>query len=213
MKLSEYLKTWRGMQKEAMFNRLAIGALAAAVFTLSIAVANKEEIVVFEPPYPVDKKMAVYKNSADDVYKENWALAVSEIVGNVNPSHDKFLKERLSVLLHPSIAGEVLTKLNDEMHNMKLDRVSFSFQPREILTDSALNKIFVTGIQQMYSIEGGMVKRERMTYEMRIDIDKFRPRITQFNAYAGTPKTTKYIMKTEDRLEKAEEKEGKKNGE
>lgn len=201
------------MQKEAMFNRLAIGTLAASVFTLSIVIANQDQVIVFEPPYPVDKKTAVYKNSADDVYKENWAMAVAEIVGNVSPAHDKFLKERLSFILHPSIAGEVLTKLGDEMHNMKLDRVSFTFEPREILTDHALNKIFVTGFQRMYSIEGAMIKRERMTYEMRIEIDKFRPRITQFNAYQGAPKTTKYIMKTEDRLEKNEEKGGKKNDE
>lgn len=207
MNMKDYLNTWRGLQKEKLYNRAILAGLTISVLSLSVAVMNQDKAVVFEPPYPVDKATAVYKSTADEHYIEMWATSVAQMVGNASPSHDKFLKERLGFLLHPAISGEVLTRLNDELYNMKLDKVTFSFEPKEVISDPVLNKTFVYGDQRMYSSEGRLVKKQKMTYEMRIEIQNFRPRITQFNAYSDKPKTTKYIM----RAEEAAEREAKKN--
>ena len=86
MNLKKYLKTWEGTQTENKWGRIFQGGLIVIVFLLVIQVFSKETIVTLQP-FTLTEEAWVTKSNASQSYKEAWAFAFAQLLGNVTPGN------------------------------------------------------------------------------------------------------------------------------
>ena len=89
---------------------------------------------------------------------------------------------------------EVIEK---QIMELKLDRITLSFKPREVVYEPETDKVFISGIQTS-SGPGGKPKQKPRTYEIIIDLNDYKPVIAHINAYADQPKTLQRLKMMEE---------------
>lgn len=207
MKLSQYLKTWEGMQNENKWGRVVQAALLVIVFVLMIKVFTKETIVTMQP-FTLTEEAWVAQKSASRSYKEAWAFAFAQLFGNVTPTTVEFIKDRVRPFLGPRIYQEVIDALEMQARQIKGDRVSMRFEPRVVEYEMNTNKVFVYG----YSFTKGTNSAEERvdrTYEFTIQIANYAPLLTHLETYAGRPRTKSMNEKIRRRDEVRQQKDDK----
>lgn len=207
MKLSQYLKTWEGMQNENKWSRVVQAALLVIVFVLMIKVFTKETIVTIQP-FTLTEEAWVAQKSASRSYKEAWGFAFAQLLGNVTPTTVEFIKERVSPLLGPRIYQEVIDALEMQARQIKSDRVTMRFEPRVVEYEMSTNKVFVYG----YSFTKGtntVEDRTDRTYEFTIQISSYAPLFTHLETYTGRPRTKSMNEKIRRREEVRQQKDEK----
>ena len=134
-------------------------------------------------------------NSASDEYTEAWALYVATVVGNVNPSTAGMIRTTLEPLLDNSIYQDVINVVEDQVNQIRQDRVVIKFEPKEVLRERQnLNKFFVVGRSVMTG-PNGRPKRSNITYEIEMKIQNYKPTITFLSTYSGRPKTEDVVRR------------------
>lgn len=207
MKLSQYLKTWEGMQNENKWGRVVQAALLVIVFVLMIKVFTKETIVTMQP-FTLTEEAWVAQKSASRSYKEAWGFAFAQLFGNVTPTTVEFIKDRVRPFLGPRIYQEVIDALEMQARQIKGDRVSMRFEPRVVEYEMNTNKVFVYG----YSFTKGTNSAEERvdrTYEFTIQIANYAPLLTHLETYAGRPRTKSMNEKIRRRDEVRQQKDDK----
>lgn len=187
MNLSAFLTTWRGTQLENRISRLVILALAAAVFVLTLMLGRVERTVVLVPP-EITGPVEIARDSASREAQEAWALYVAELLGNVTPQTGEFLIQVLEPLLAASLRRDVMEVLSDQVEEIRRERVSMRFEPREIAYEEASQTVYVSGFHTTEGPGGMPIKAER-TYEVRVSYRNYRPLVTHLDVYPGAPRT------------------------
>ena len=93
-----------------------------------------------------------------------------------------------SVIGAATIRAEVIEVMARQVNDIKLDRITTSFDPRSVLYEPETDKVFVHGVQTSQG-PGGRPQGRNRTYEFRIAFANYRPRITHIDVYGGEPKT------------------------
>lgn len=199
MNFKEYLKTWDGLLAENRWNRLMICGLIAVTALLSLKVLSKETVVVLQPVTLSDEAYII-KNDASRSYQEAWAAQLALLIGNVTPASATFMKERIGPLLSPKIYAETMEAVELQVSQIRNDRVSIRFEPREIIYEDGTGKVFVYGNSFTKTVNGKEDRSER-TYEFIIEIDNYLPRVTYIDTYSAKPRTLR-IVDQEQRREK-----------
>lgn len=197
MKLDTYLKTWEGMKLENQMGRITQLLLALAVFALAMLAFKKDNIVTIQP-YTLSEEAWVSNASASISYYESWGFALAQLLGNVTPTTVGFLKDRLSPLLSPAIYQEVLTAIDLQAEQFRLDRVSTRFEPRTVLYEQGTGKVFVSGYSFTRGADSSETRQER-TYEFEITISNYAPMIHNLTTYTGEPRTREVLAKQQSR--------------
>lgn len=194
MRLSDFLKTWHGIEAENRFGRLVIlGLLAIGVIT-SLAAWRTERSIVLVPP-TLTHEVDITRSKASGEYKEAWGLYLAELLGNVTPATADFLKEAIEPILAPSIYRTVLDAMAEHIKAIQMDRVTISFRPRQVLFEEETNKVFVSGELTSQGPNSHPDVRRR-TYEFVLSIKNYRPRLDYIDVYPDEPKTLQRLKAT-----------------
>ena len=132
MRLSRYLESWHGTQATNKLLAVAVVAVATVTIVQSAYLMERERLVVLVPPV-LQGEAVIGKSAADAPYHTAWAHLLAQMLGNVSPGNAAFLQERLEPLLDPSIFTAVSQALEQQLDQIRRDRVSLAFEPKKIL--------------------------------------------------------------------------------
>lgn len=199
MILSKLKKNIAQTRQENSFLKMLAAGLVVINGVLVVGMISQDPVNTIVPPTMTEQGW-VDSNSASDEYTEAWALYVATVVGNVNPSTASMIRTTLEPLLDNSIYQEVINAVEEQVNQIRQDRVVIKFEPKEVLREREnLNKFFVVGRSVMTG-PNGRPKRSNITYEIEMSIRNYKPTITFLTTYSGRPKTEDVI-----RREKASE--------
>jgi conjugal transfer pilus assembly protein TraE len=201
-------KSYRDFEQSKKFNRTVISALSIACAVLTIMVASKDtEIVVMPPSY--DSELRVHGNQANEQYMLRHAMGIASLVGNVNERNIDFVVSTVEKMLSPFLQSNLEEGLRNEAQILKIRKASQTFVIEDMMYEPKNNLVWVWGTKTL-KVHTGTEKKERFTYEFRIEANNGVPRITHYDAYAGIPKqknNEEYTVDTSpfltDALEKA----------
>ena len=187
MKLSEFLRTWEGLETENRFSRaIILGLLGVCVIT-SLAAWRTERSIILIPP-TLTQEVEVTRTAASSEFKESWGLFLAELLGNTTPANADFLKSAIEPLLAPEIYRTVLDAMTDQIKAIKMDRVAISFTPRHVVYEAETNKVFVSGELKSQGPSSKPDIKPR-TYEFIIIIKNYRPSLAFIDVYPDDPRT------------------------
>lgn len=197
MNFQKYLSTFQGLKTENRFNRIVTIALIAAVVLEGAFLAQRPQIVTIQP-WTLAQDAQITKSDASENYIEAWGLALSEMLGNVQPGNVDFIAERLGPLLDPAIYHRVLEELQRNAEDLRQDRVTLRFEPRTVNFERSTGLVFVSGYSYVRQGTGlDPEVRSKRTFEFGIKIAHYAPVITHIDTYEGDPRTVDRIRRDE----------------
>lgn len=215
MKFADYGKKFSDLKATNHFHRYLIFSLLGVMAIQTAFLFKKETVVVIEP-WTLTADAQLESNHASRNYKEAWALAVAEMLGNITPGNVDFVLERLKPLLAPKIYNNVIRDANEQVVFLKEDRISQTFLPRSVEFEKSTGKVFVKGhafIQGAGTNTGGGTSdkpiRNEMTFEFRIRINNYLPIFEDIAVYTGQARTTKVLSRMEAAERREKEREAK----
>lgn len=187
MWFDKFRETWDSTRRENGFYRWLIGGLVATNLLTAFAALQTEQRIILSP-MALNERVEILRNRASAQYKQAVGLSTALLLGNVTPGNVDFIKESLEPLLAAAIYRPVMEALSDQIRAIKLDNISIAFEPKEVLYERETDKVFVTG---QLTTQGPSSKPDikTRTYELRIAIDDYRPRIAHIAVYAGAART------------------------
>ena len=186
MTLTDFLNTWSGKQMELRVLRLLAVGLLLTNLAGAYALATVEKTVVLVPPV-LEGQVQVARDSASQEVREAWALYVAELLGNTAPGTAGFLEAAIEPLLAPALRPGVVKAINEQVAEIKRERVRIDFAVRAIAHDPKTGMIYVSGTQTTTG-PGGNPKAQPRTYELQVGFRNYRPIITHIDAYAAEPR-------------------------
>lgn len=187
MRLSDYLASWHGLRATNRLLAVGLVAMALVVIVQTAYLMERERIVVLVPP-ALQSETAIGSQRADEPYHTAWAHLLAQLLGNVTPANADFLKARLEPLLDPAIFGGVSRALEQQLDQIRRDRVTLAFEPKKVLHEPATGKTFVSG-QSVLTGLGDRRTRSVRTFEFVLAIDDYRVLIKSIATYDGEPRT------------------------
>lgn len=187
-------KSFDGMRGENKFMRIALTALVILLFAQHCSNSSKDEIITIIPPTLAEKSW-VSETQASAEYVESWAMYVSMLLGNVNPANADIAKESIGKLLAPEIYQDIMTVMDDQIHKIRQDRVSMTFEPEKILRDAVQPELFYVTGRSITEGPTGDKTRVNRTYEIKVGMFNYRPRVTWIQTYSGSPRTPDIVEK------------------
>lgn len=205
---SLFKRSFEGTANENKFLRMAVmGSLVTNLLLVFIAF-SKDTVVSITPP-TLTENAWVSATQASEEYTEAWALYVAQTIGNVHPGTAGMIRQTLEPLLAADIYQDVVNKINEQVDQIRRDRVRLSFEPKEILREKNNdNKFFVVGRSLMQG-PNGKPERANVTYEVELKVRNYKPIITYVTTYQGKPRTDDVVRREEKtqnarkRMEKA----------
>jgi len=209
MKFKDYIKSRDGYLSENKIGRMVVGVLALLVLLQTGMLMNKTSIVVIQP-WTLTQEGWVAKEDASVGYKEAWGWALAMFLGNTTPGNIEFIKERIKPMLSPAIYQEVVDEMEKQALEIKEERITIRFEPREVIYERESGKVFVYGYSHVktasFNAKGTTMPR---TYEFDLQISNYLPILEYMNFYDGHPKTIKKIELLESKEKRRKENESK----
>jgi conjugal transfer pilus assembly protein TraE len=187
LRLTQYLASWHGTRATNKLLAVAVVAVATVTIVQSAYLMERERIVVLVPP-ALQGEAVIGKKAADTPYHTAWAHLLAQMLGNVTPANADFLKARLEPLLDPAIFGAVNQALEQQLDQIRRDRVTLSFLPKKVVHEPESGKTFVTGLSEITGL-GGATTRSVRTYEITLEIQDYRVMVKHLATYEGDPRT------------------------
>ncbi len=198
MNFLEHIKSWDLLKKEAKYSRTTILVESIVILLLLICVLNKDTVVTVIP-YNLTEQAYLSQSSASNNVKEAWAYMISNEIGNITQKDFRFIEERLRPPVSPTIYSDFFKKLEEEVKQIKEDKVVITFSPVLVAYEPSSDKVFVFGRGQVIN-SLGYTRVSNRTYEMRFRFQQYVPQLTHFTSYEGEPKDAQVLEK----LRKAE---------
>lgn len=193
MNISSFKSDFKVMRSENSWGRIIIALGLIAIIILSAASFRKKPVVVLTPP-GLTAAAELHHNKAQAGIHSAWSLFLAETLGNVTPETATFVRETLEPLLGPKIYSEALKLLEKQIDSIKRDRISFSFEPREVIYDDKSGTTFIVG--RHYTHQGiGNPNRVNRTYEFRWKFVNYMPQLIFLDTYEGAPRVKKEEQK------------------
>jgi conjugal transfer pilus assembly protein TraE len=196
MKLKDFMDSWHLVQTENRLHRKLLIGLAMTNVLTALAVLRTERSVVLVPP-GLSSEVEITRRQASSALKESWGLYLAELIGNVTPANAEFIQSSLGPLLASDIYRTVMEALAEQIHALKADRVTISFKPRQVFYEKETDTVFVTGDHVSQGPNSHPDIRSR-TYEFRIVIRDYRPRLDAIDVYPEEPHTLDHQKKIPD---------------
>ncbi len=211
MEWSKAKETFAELKASNRSQKLLLCALLVILVCETCFLFTKETVVIVHP-WTLTADARIESKSASRSYKEAWALAVAEMLGNITPGNVDFVIERLKPLLSPKIYNDVIRQATEQAIFLKEDRITQRFEPRSVEFEKSSDKVFVRGFAYVSTASTGAGNNDKpvradMTFEFQIDIASYMPVIKDLNFYAGASQTAKVLHKQEKEQERQREKE------
>lgn len=143
MKFDVFLKSWQGTQLENRWQRFLIAVLVLSNLLLAVAAFSRNTVVAIQPP-TLSETAEVSRNQATQPYLESWGLYLAELMGNVTPGNVSFIRVAIEPLLSPAVYQQVVDALEIQARQIREDRVTLKFQPRQVEYEYETYHVFVT---------------------------------------------------------------------
>ena len=173
--IKEFLSRWDVLKTEAKYSRITILVLSVLLVIMFCFVMNKNTVVTVIP-YTLSSEAYITQDKASVRYKEAWGHMIASEIGNISQKNFNFLKSRLAPLVSPSIYGEFFKKLEDEIAQIKEDKIIISFAPAAVVYEPNTDKVFVFGRSEVTNALGYKTSSVR-TYEIKIRMNLYVPQI------------------------------------
>lgn len=160
---------------------------------------SSTETVVMVPP-TLDERVIVSANQASEGYKTAWGLHVAQLLGNITPGNADFIGEQIGAIFAPGAFRNLQETILGQIEAITEDRITVSFEPRELLYENESDKVFVYGLFRS-SGAGGRPQEFSRTFEMRIDMRFGQPWVTHFVAYEDLPRTIDALRQAEAQMQ------------
>lgn len=206
--MTKLLQTWEGVQAENKWNRIFIVLLLVGQLVLAVQLFSKETVVTIQP-WTLNDDAWVTADAASASYKEAWGFALATLFGNVTPANVDFIKERIELLLSPSIYNEVMDVLEMQSQQIKIDRVTIRFEPRFVEYEPKTGKVFVYGNSFTRGVARDKEDRSERTYEFELSISNYLPVLEHLDTYEGRPRTESVLERLQRREERQKERRSK----
>lgn len=201
-----------GMRGENQFLRIAVAGLVLSNLLVSCYALNKDEVVTVIPP-TLTETAWVSKTQSSGEYADAWALYIAMMLGNVTPHNASVVKDALGPILDKSIYQDTMKVLDTQIHQIRQDRVTLSFEPQKVLRDNLNeNKFYVTG-RSVSEGPAGDKKRSNRTYEFELMIKDYKPVLSWVSTNSGDARTQDVVDRENSKAEKQAEREKRKNQE
>lgn len=201
MLASNLKNSFDGMRGENKFLRMMVALLAIGFIASSCSALKKDHIVTVVPP-TLTETTWVSKTQSDSEYTAAWALYIGMLLGNVTPANATIVKNALGPILDPDIYQSTMDVLDDQIHQIRQDRVSLSFEPQKVLRDNVNpNRFFITG-RSVSEGPAGDKKRGNRTYEVELTIKNYKPVLSWISTNSGD-------ARTQDVIDREQQKEAK----
>lgn len=174
-----------GAQTENRWLRLAAVGLLISNTLLAAGMLSTNTVVTIQPPH-LDEAVRITENRASATYKKGWGLFIANLMGNVKPGTSDFIIDTLTPLLAPDLYRRIKDAIQTQALKLNRAEAATAFTARQISYDPRTNLVYVTGLQTTTGPSSDPVKLQR-TYEIRIAINDYRPRITRLRVYPGEP--------------------------
>lgn len=145
MKFDVFLKSWQGTQLENRWQRFLIAVLVLSNLLLAVAAFSRNTVVAIQPP-TLSETAEVSRNQATQPYLESWGLYLAELMGNVTPGNVSFIRVAIEPLLSPAVYQQVVDALEIQARQIREDRVTLKFQPRQVEYEYEAGHVFVSVI-------------------------------------------------------------------
>ncbi|WP_338090304.1 TraE/TraK family type IV conjugative transfer system protein [Photorhabdus luminescens] len=176
-------------------------ALLIAMFIagiLAITIMNRSQVVTIVPPN-LTQTAWLDKNAASAPYMRAWAIYIAHSLGNATPASVDMLKEAIGPFLDANIYTPVMKRIDDQIDQIKRDRISLSFTPIRVITDPvAPGTFYVEGNQGLEGITGKPVTTP-VNFQISIDIQGYRPIVTYININQGRSELPSDAAKRKDK--------------
>ncbi|MDX1296691.1 MAG: TraE/TraK family type IV conjugative transfer system protein [Pseudomonas sp.] len=192
MLLSNLQNSFDGMRGENKFLRLMLAVLGVGVMVSSCSALKKDQIITVVPP-TLTEQAWVSKTQSSSEYTEAWALYIGMLLGNVTPANATIVKDALGPILDPEIYQSTMDVLDNQIFQIRQDRVSLSFEPQKVLRDNVNpNRFFITG-RSISQGPAGEKRRTNRTYEIELRIQDYKPVLSWISTNAGDARTQDVI--------------------
>lgn len=177
MKTREFKKGLLQMAGEISALKWIVIGLLGVIVILSATLMSRSQVVTIVPPN-LTQTAWLDKNAASAPYMRAWAVYVAQSLGNANPASVDMVKDAIGPFLDASIYTEMMKRIDDQIDQIKRDRISLYFTPNRVITDPvAPGVFFVEGNQGLEGITGTPIIKP-MTFQVNVDIKGYRPVIT-----------------------------------
>lgn len=195
MEFKQFASKWLSLHKDNLFLKVVCASLIGLVYLVVTGWLKKDEVVILVPP-GLSEKSEISRNKATAGYKKAWAMHTAMLIGNVTPENADFVTESFSNMVSGEIRTIVTEQITQELDNLKLEKVSSTFEVTRVTYEPETDKVFVTGRNRMTGVGGKSTPTEQ-TFEFIIDVKQYSPIITHMASYEGMPKILSVIQKEE----------------
>ena len=186
MNIHNFKKGLVGLQLENKSFKLIYASMILANLVLGYALLAKTQPITIIPPNLTETAWLDEK-AASSSYMKAWALYIADSFGNANPATLDLLKNSIGPFLDASIYTKVMKAMDDQIDQIKRDRISLSFNPVGVITDPlAVGTFYVTGNQTLEGITG-KPSTTPVYYEITVNVKGYRPIITFIEIKSGKP--------------------------
>lgn len=209
MNLKNWKQSYHALKTEAGITRLTLAGCSVALALLAYNAVTQKSTVIIQP-WGMQKTGWVTENNASQSYKEAWGYSLAQMLGNVSPGNLDFISKRLAPLLPSALYQSTMTALKAQTIMMKENRVTTTYDIKEVVFEKSSDKVFVYG--DYYSKTPSVKpKKEKRTYEFKINMESYLPQIIAMDTYADEPHTKKKLEEMEEHKRNLKKKEKKLN--
>lgn len=201
MNIHNFRKGLVGLQSENKMMKMIAASMIMGNLILGYALVSKTQPITIVPPNLTETAWLDEK-AASSSYMKAWALYIADSLGNANPASLDLLKKSIGPFLDASIYTKVMNAMDDQIDQIKRDRITLSFNPIGVVTDPlAVGTFYVSGNQTLEGITGKPVTTP-VYYEISANVKGYRPIITFIEIKRGQPQLPTELEKRKGQSQK-----------
>ena len=189
MTVDQFFSGWQATKRIVVIALVVVMVQALAILALVVEVMDDDRIITMIPPFE-QSGFELARSQTDQDVLEAWGWSLAMLLGNVTPDNAEFIRPRLQPLLSPEIYRDAVGVIEEQVRQIREDRVVLAFRPqrvRTVMTGDA-GRVYVTGQSTVSSMAGGRPDVRARTYELELAIRDYRLLVTDLRSYAGTPR-------------------------
>lgn len=194
MRFNIFSKSWDEAQRSNSLLLFIVAGLTAIALVQELRLWQTHDVVALTPP-GLEKVAKVGIDSASREYLESWGLYFVASIGNLTPRNAKFVADRMTSYVDPSIYPTVrktlLSYADDPVWQQSAG--SIRFDAIQVIFEPETGKVFVVGDYTVRTAASN-AQTTPMTYELKIVIRDYRPVVMSVDSYPGAqPHTVKWL--------------------
>ena len=189
MTVQKFFASWQATKRLVVVGLVIVVLQALANLFLVVEVMDDDRIITMIPPFE-ESGFELGRSQTDQEVFESWAWSLAMLLGNVTPDNATFIRPRLQPLLSPEIYRDAVGVIEEQVRQIREDRVVLAFRPQRVRTTmrGRTGRVYVTGQATVSSMAGGRPDVRSRTYELELEIRDYRLMVTDLRSYRGNPR-------------------------